>query len=51
MMNYFQYLKNEAAEDGDGTTPDLGPTLIDSIMSFDFVRIGKNISIFHLRKS
>jgi hypothetical protein len=35
----FPVSKNEAAAEGDGTTPDLGPTLVDSIMSFDFTRI------------
>jgi hypothetical protein len=37
----FPVSKNEAAAEGDGTTPDLGPTLVDSIMSFDFTRIGE----------
>ena len=37
----FPVSKNEAAAEGDGTTPDLGPTLVDSLMSFDFVRIGE----------
>jgi len=39
--NLFPVSKNEAAASGDGTTPDLGPTFIDSLMSFDFVRIGE----------
>ena len=37
----FAMSKSVAADSGDGTSDDLGPTLVDSLMSFDFVRVGE----------